>query len=129
MTVSGATLSSPAESTYDELVSLQHLFSVRQKALVLPIAENPVTTLRNVLLFWNGFIRELKPRLEPYPWCNAWLLLLLQQMILYLPSLPHFLDIMADKESQYRQKAFLVRGLVEALIHRYLNAFGEVYLS
>ena len=55
--------------SYDELVSLQFLFIIRQKSLKnVDYNEEPVVTLRNLLLFFNGFIREIKERIEGYTW-------------------------------------------------------------
>lgn len=80
-------------------------------------------TLQETLLFWSSFVREMVNKLEGKPWREAWLLQVLQQMLLQLPSLPLFLETLADQEdSAYnertRRNAVLIRSHVESLIIR-----------
>ena len=80
-------------------------------------------TLQETLLFWSSFVREMVNKLEGKPWREAWLLQVLQQMLLQLPSLPLFLETLADQEDpayneRTRRNAVLIRSHVESLIIR-----------
>ena len=50
-------------------------------------------------------------------------------MVLQLPTLPKFLDLLADSENHRNQETSQVRSLVESLIHRYLDTLGKVFVD
>ena len=82
--------------------------------------------LQETLLFWSSFVREMVNKLEDKPWREAWLLQVLQQMLLQLPSLPLFLETLADQEDpayneRTRRCSVLVRSHVESLIVRFIS--------
>ena len=50
-------------------------------------------------------------------------------MVLQLPSLPKFLDLLADSENRNMNDTSQVQSLVESLIHRYLDTLGKVFVG
>lgn len=54
------------------------LFTLRHKSLVSQACElttvRAVDSLREILIFWNAFIRDVMQELERQPWRFSWLL-------------------------------------------------------